>query len=260
MIFDTHTHYDDRAFDSDRAEVIGRLKESGVGAAVAVAASAESLKKVTDMAHTYDFVYGALGLHPDEVGDLTPEVKDEIARGLSDPKIVAAGEIGLDYHWDVRPRDEQKACFISQIEMALDAGKPIIVHSRTANQDTMEIISGIYGNGDGRNAKKKGVIHAYPGSAEMAKAYTAMGFFLGIGGVLTYTTSKKLKKVVSEIPCEYLLLETDCPYLSPESQKGERNWSGNLHEVVDAIASIKGMSPEEVEKVTWDNAVRLFLG
>ena len=258
MIFDTHAHYDDHAFDDDRDEVLRGMAAGGVGRVIDVGSTVRSLPVVKELADRYDFVYGALGLHPDEAGSLTEEVLSEIREMISDPKIVAVGEIGLDYHWDVEPHEVQAACFRKQIALALDLEKPIIVHSRTAAADTMTVVAEMYGSGRGREARRKGVIHAYPGSLEQAKTYAEMGFFLGIGGVLTYQTSKKLKKVVAGMPLSALLLETDCPYLSPESRRGERNTSLNLPEVVHAIAEIKGVSPEEVEKVTWDNAERLF--
>ncbi len=258
MIFDTHAHYDDRAFDGDRDEILMSLPPAGVGRVIDVGASVRSLTAVRELTAKYDFVYGAAGIHPDDVGDLTDEVVRTIREMIEDPKIVAVGEIGLDYHWDVEPHDVQISCFRRQISLALDCGKPIIVHSRTAAADTMDVVREMYGSGRGRDAAKKGVIHAYPGSLEQAKIYAEMGFFLGIGGVLTYRTSKKLKKVVAGMPLQTLLLETDCPYLPPESRRGERNTSKNLPEVVRAIAEIKGVSEREVENVTWDNAMRLF--
>ncbi len=259
MIFDTHAHYDDHAFDEDREEVLESLAAGGVGRVIDVGSTPASLARVKALADRYDFVYGAAGLHPDDVGGLTEEVLSEIREMLSDPKIVAVGEIGLDYHWDVEPHEVQADGFRRQIDLALDTGKPIIVHSRTAAADTMAVIAEKYGSGRGREAPRKGVIHAYPGSLEQAKVYREMGFYLGIGGVLTYATSKKLKKVVAGMPLSALLLETDCPYLPPESRRGTRNTSLNLPEVVRAVAKIKNVSPEEVEKVTWDNAERLFL-
>ena len=259
MIFDTHAHYDDHAFDDDREAVLASLIPGGVGAVIDVGSTVRSLGQVKELADSHDFLYGAVGIHPDEVGGLTPAVSGRIREALSDPKIVAVGEIGLDYHWDVEPHDVQIRCFREQIDIALEMKKPIIVHSRAANRDTMEVIAEAYGGGAGKAAAKKGVIHAYPGSLEQAKIYTELGFCLGIGGVLTYPTSKKLKKVVAGIPLDYLLLETDCPYLTPEPHRGERNCSLYLEAVARAISEIKGVTAEEVEKATWDNAERLFL-
>lgn len=254
MIFDTHAHYDDSQFDGDRDEVLRSLAGSGVGAVVDVGSTKKSLTDIRDLVSRYEFVYGAAGLHPDDAGDLTPETADLIRELLEDPRFVAVGEIGLDYHWDVLPHEEQIRCFKEQIGIAREAGKPIIVHSRTAAADTMGVIRGMYQPGGDR----QGIIHSYSGSLEQAKIYVSLGFFLGIGGVITYPTSKKLKKVVEGIPLEYLVLETDSPYLAPEPFKGTRNTSALLTWMVKAIAEIKGTSEEEVERVTWDNAVRLF--
>lgn len=295
MIFDTHAHYDDKAFEEDRDAVLASLRGAGVGRVIDVGASVRSLKRIPELAAQYDFLYGALGLHPDEVGQLTDEVREQITRGLKNPKMVAVGEIGLDYHWDVEPHEVQIRCFKEQIRIALQAEKPIIVHSRSAAEDTMSVIEELYGagspakkvakqealkklqpdsyvevpgkewvwkkeipEGPGHHVKRKGIIHAYAYSAEHARIYTGLGFFLGIGGVLTYQNSRKLKKVVKEIPLEYLVLETDCPYLAPEPHRGERNSSAYLPEVVKAIAAIKEVPEAEVEAVTWENACRLF--
>ena len=315
MIFDTHAHYDDRAFDGDREQVLASLAGAGVGRIIDVAASVPSLERVKAMADRYDFVYGALGLHPDEVGThsrhagepfslsggtggsvsgLTPEIREWLRQALTDPKIAAVGEIGLDYHWNIEPREVQIRCFKEQILLALEAGLPILVHSRSAAEDTLNVILEMYGPGEkgrkvakqeavkkllpeqysavpgkewvwkkevpegpGFRAEKKGIIHAYAYSPEQARIYTGLGFMLGIGGVLTYGNSRKLKKVVREIPLEFLVLETDCPYLAPEPHRGERNWSGYLRSVVRAIAEIKEISEAEVEQVTWENACRL---
>ena len=229
------------------------------------------------------------------VTGLTDGVVSRIRQLLTCPKVVAVGEIGLDYHWDTEPHDVQIACFKTQIEIAVDAGKPIIVHSRSAAADTLRVIEAMYGEGrpaakmakaeaersltpeeyavvpgkewvyrkavprgPGADLPQKGVIHAYAYSPEQAKIYTEMGFYLGIGGVLTYRNSRKLKKVVSRIPLERLVLETDCPYLAPEPHRGERNDSRYLREVVRAIAEIKETDEMTVEHVTWENACRLF--
>lgn len=271
MIFDTHAHYDDHQFDTDREEVLSALSAAGVGRIVDVGSTVESLDRVREIADTHDFALGAVGLHPDEVGGLTPAVMRKMREMLEDPKIAAVGEIGLDYHWDVEPHDVQIRCFQEQIRLAWETRKPIIVHSRTAAADTMAVIQEMYGkNGEcGRRypelaeefdsgSRVPGIIHSYSGSYEQAKIYTALGFYLGIGGVVTYPTSKKLKKVVKNIPLDHLVLETDCPYLSPEPVRGTRNTSANLRYVVRAVAEIREISGEEVERVTYANAERIF--
>ncbi len=272
MIFDTHAHYDDKAFDADREDVLARLPGFGVGRIVDAGSTPGSLQRVKEIADTHDFIYGALGLHPDEVGALTDDLMTEFEKMLADPKIVAVGEIGLDYHWDVEPHDVQIRCFKEQALLAARMALPIIVHSRAAAEDTLRTVQELYGAGgealpliplsadDGTDplAGRRGVIHAFAYSVEQAKIYVSMGFYLGIGGVVTYKNSKKLKRIVTEMPLERLLLETDCPYLTPEPHRGERNTSANLSCVAETIAALKGITREEVERVTWDNACHLF--
>ncbi len=270
MIFDTHAHYDDSLFDGDRDEVLAGLPAAGVGRVVDAGSTVRSLSRIRELTGKYEFVYGAAGLHPDEVGGLTDEVLAEIRSLLENPKFVAVGEIGLDYHWDVEPHDVQIRCFKEQIRLAHEMKKPVIVHSRAAALDTMTVIQEMYGQdgelagsggglADYREGRRvPGVIHSYSGSYEQAKIYTGLGFCLGIGGVVTYRTSKKLKKVVAGIDLSYLVLETDCPYLTPEPRRGERNTSAMLSYVAEAVAGIKGVSRETVEDVTWRNAERLF--
>lgn len=259
MIFDTHAHYDDEAFDSDREAMIGSLQENGIAHVIDVGASKDSMPKVKAIADRYDFIYGALGMHPDEVGDIDDALWDELENGLSDPKIRAVGEIGLDYHWDIQPHEVQIHWFEKQIELALAHKMPILIHSRNAAEDTMDVIQKWYGKGaPGEKLARKGIVHCYSYSLEQAKIYTAMGFYLGIGGVVTFKNSKKLKKVVCEIPLESLLLETDCPYMAPEPNRGKRNSSLYLPHVVKAIAELKGITESEVEEVTYRNAMDLF--
>ena len=290
MIFDTHAHYDDEQFDNDReallaslfrldesaagagttgpAEAVGRIgagltEAAGrIGAVVDVASTPESLSRVMTLAETYDKIYAAIGIHPDEVGSITDDVWQEIRDDLAKPKTVAVGEIGLDYYWDKESHDLQEYWFRKQIELAHEFDKPINVHSRAAAEDTMRIIKDLYGEGvRGRRPDQPacpGIIHCYAYSVEMARDYVKMGFMLGIGGVVTYKNGRKLKEVVEAIPLEHLVLETDCPYLSPEPHRGKRNSSLNLPYVVQTIAELKGVTAEEVEKVTWENACRVY--
>lgn len=259
MIFDTHAHYDDDAFSEDREKMISSLPGAGISHIIDVGASKRSMPIVKEIADTHDFVYGALGMHPDEVGDFDDELLDFMKRGLEDPKIVAVGEIGLDYHWDVHPHDVQAHWFMEQIKIAWDHEMPILIHSRSAAADTMDIIEKMYGKGaPGEHIKRKGIMHCYSYSLEQAKIYTEMGFYLGIGGTVTFKNAKKLKRVVTEIPLQHLVLETDCPYMAPEPHRGTRNSSLNLPYVVAEIARLKGINPEEVEDVTCANAMDLF--
>ena len=275
MIIDTHVHYDDEAFDADREELIGSLQENNIGFVLDIGSTKESLPKIRSLMDRYDFVYGAMGLHPDEIGDLTDELLGEIREDMKNPKVLAVGEIGLDYYWNKEEQELQKAAFRKQINLALECGKPVVIHSREAAADTLEILREMYGKGSLWEAlhgsapaasgtasgptERKGVMHCYSYSAELARIYTReLGFYLGIGGVVTFKNAKKIKEVVADTPLEYIILETDCPYLAPVPYRGKRNCSLYLPYVVQAIAELKGVSPEEVERITEENARRLF--
>ncbi len=259
MIFDTHAHYDDAAFDADRDELIASLPEHGIGCVIDVGASADSQQKILEMVDKYDNIYGALGVHPDEVGDIDEALWQVICEGLNHPKIVAVGEIGLDYYWDKEGHDVQEKYFREQIELAMAKKLPILVHSREAAEDTMRILREYYGRGGvGESIEHKGIIHCYSYSVEQAREYVKMGFYLGIGGVVTFANAKKLKQVVEAIPLTSLLLETDAPYLAPKPHRGKRNSSLYLPYVVEQIAALKGISAQEVEEATWQQAAALF--
>ena len=260
MIIDTHVHYDDEAFDADREELLAKLPEAGIGRVIDIAASAESLDRVVSLTERYDFVYGAVGLHPDEVGDLTDEVLRKIEVYINMPKIVAVGEIGLDYYWDREAHERQIEAFRTQIRIAQAHGKPIVIHSREAAADTIAVVTELYGKGSpGEHMPQKGVMHCYSCSPELAEIYTnKLGFCLGIGGVVTYKNSH-LAAFMDKVPLEDILLETDAPYLAPEPYRGKRNASAYLPHVVDAIAEIKGISREKVTEQTTENARRLFV-
>lgn len=250
-IIDTHTHYDDEAFDADRDELIESLYQSGIESIVNAGSTASSLKKVIELTAKWDNMYGALGIHPDEANDLTAELYEEIREELNNPKIVAVGEIGLDYHWMVCPKELQAQKLVMQLELARESDKPVIIHSRDAAADTFSLLDE---NANGLT----GIIHCYAYSVEMAKEYVKKGFLLGIGGVVTFPNAKKLKEVVKEIPLSSLVLETDCPYLAPVPYRGKRNNSAYLTYVADEIAKIKGFERAEVIEKTTENAKRLF--
>lgn len=251
MIFDTHAHYDDRQFEEDRAELLGSMQEQGVGMIVDAGSDIASWDKIGQLTEQYPFIYGAIGVHPDEVGELDEEKMQRMEKLLSGEKMVAVGEIGLDYYWDKENRDLQKMWFIRQLELARQLDLPVIIHSREAAADTMEIMK--------QHAKGlDGVIHCFSYSPEQAKEYVKMGFYLGIGGVVTFKNAKKLKEVVQEIPLEALVLETDSPYLAPVPHRGKRNNSQNLVYVAEEIAALKGVSYEEVVRQTTENAKKLY--
>ena len=255
MIFDTHAHYDDEAFDEDREEVLSSLQEKGVGTVVNICASPASLKRITELTEKYSFVYGAAGIHPDHAGELTEEMFAEISRLANMEKIVAIGEIGLDYYWDTAPHEVQRQWFLRQLDLAVEKDLPVVIHSREASQETLEIMREAYKKSGG---KLRGVIHCFSGSAEIAREYIDMGFYIGVGGVVTFKNGKKLKEVVETMPLDKLVIETDCPYLAPVPFRGKRNSSLLLPHVVEVISEIKGISREEVERITWDNAHRLY--
>ena len=255
MIFDTHAHYDDEAFDEDRDAVLSSLQEKGVGAVVNICASPASLAGIRGLTEKYSFVYGAAGIHPDHAGELTEEMFGEISRLAEEEKIVAIGEIGLDYYWDTAPREVQREWFLRQLDLAIEKDLPVVIHSREATQETLEIMRNAYQQSGG---KLRGVIHCFSGSAEIAKEYTDMGFYIGVGGVVTFKNGKKLKEVVETMPLEKLVIETDCPYLAPVPYRGKRNDSTLLKLVIEEIAALRGLTAEEVEALTEVNARELY--
>lgn len=252
MIFETHAHYDDEKFDEDRDALLSSMKENGIGRIINVSANLESLENTRKLMEQYPFIYGAFGLHPDEVGDLNEDVMERM-RGLCRlEKAVAVGEIGLDYYWDKENHEKQQYWFRRQIALAREEKLPMIIHSREAAADTLRVMK------EEKSEEIGGVIHCFSYSAEMAEEYLKMGFYLGIGGVVTFKNAKKIKEVVQMAPMERILLETDSPYLAPVPYRGKRNSSLYLPYVVREIAEIKGISEEEVIEMTEKNAVRLF--
>lgn len=252
MIFDTHAHYDDKAFEQDREQLLGSLKEHNVGYVVNVGASLRGARESMALASRFSNVYAAAGIHPDEVGCMNEDVMEELRSMCRLEKTVAVGEIGLDYHWNVETKEVQKKWFVEQLKLAKEVNLPINVHSRDAAQDTLDIIKAEHAGSTG------GVIHCFSGSLEMAREYVRMGYYLGIGGVVTFKNGKTLKQIVKEIPIEYLVTETDCPYLAPEPFRGKRNDSSYLNYVIKGIADLKELSIEETEEVLFENAKKLY--
>ncbi len=251
MIFDTHAHYDDEQFDSDREELIASLPELGVETIVNVGASLKGCRASMEFAKKYPHFYAAVGVHPDSCGELNEETFAELEKWCQEEKVVAVGEIGLDYHWDVEPRDVQKRWFIRQIELARKLNLPINVHSRDAAEDTFTVIK--------EHAQGlKGIIHCFSGSKELAVEYVKLGFHIGVGGVVTFKNGKKMKQVVEAVPLERIVLETDCPYLAPEPYRGKRNNSSYIKYMAEEIGRIKGVSFEEVLAVTTENAKKIY--
>ena len=251
MIIDTHAHYDDGQFDADREELLGSMKEGGIGLIVNAGSTVASWDKIVELTAKYPFVYGAVGVHPDEVGELDEEKFLRMADLLDRDKIVAVGEIGLDYYWDKEKHDLQKEWFVRQLGLAREKEMPVIIHSREAAADTFDIMKQ-------HAAGMKAVIHCYSYSPEMAREYVKMGYYIGVGGVVTFKNAKKLKQVVQEIPLESIVLETDCPYLAPVPYRGKRNCSLYLPYVAEQIAELKGTTVEEVIQQTEKNSRELY--
>ena len=255
MIFDTHAHYDDEAFDEDRDQLLSSMKDGGVGCIVNVCASAGGFGGTLELMKAYPFVYGAVGVHPDDAGIMTQDTLDEIRRLSHMEKMVAIGEIGLDYYWHKEEAEhkQQQEMFRAQMDIAREEKLPFMIHSRDAAEDTLEIVKEYM-----KKDMSGGIIHCFSYSKEIAAEYLKMGLYLGIGGVGTFKNAKKIKEVVQMAPMERILLETDSPYLAPVPYRGKRNSSLYLPYVVREIAELKGISEEEVIETTEKNAVRLF--
>ncbi len=252
MIFDTHAHYDDEAFAEDRESLLSGMKEAGVEYIVNVGASMASSQRSVALAEKYPFIYAAVGVHPDEVGELNEEKLMQLREWTKLDKVKAIGEIGLDYYWDKESHAQQKHWFLRQMELASERKLPMIVHSREAAKDTLDMIRAA------KPLELTGVIHCYSYSPEQAREYLNMGYYLGIGGVLTFKNAKKLKETAEYAPLSQLVLETDCPYLAPAPFRGKRNDSAKIRYVAEELAVIKGVTPEEILRITNENAKKLY--
>ena len=252
MIFDTHAHYDDPVYEKDREELFEAMRAEGVGMITDIGADIASTKKAAELSNTYEFVYAAAGVHPSEVYSLEEADMDFLLEMAKNPKVVAIGEIGLDYHYEDTVREVQKKWFIRQLELAKEVKLPVVIHSRDAAQDTLDIMKDIHAEDIG------GVIHCFSYGWEMAKIYLDMGFYLGIGGVVTFKNAKKLKEVVQRAPMDRLVLETDAPYLAPEPYRGKRNASHYLKYVAEEIAALRSMAPDEVIHITEENGKQMY--
>lgn len=247
-IFDSHAHFDDERFDDYRDELLGMLPNMGVGRIVNCAVDEHSAAKVLEICDRFPYCLAAVGYHPCNIPDGEPDLAP-ILPFFDDNRVVAVGEIGLDYYWEKDKSEAQKKWLRAQIEFANEHSLPVIIHDRDAHADTLEIL---------KELKPSGVVHCFSGSAEMAAEILKLGMYIGMGGVLTFKNSKHCKQVVECVPLERLLLETDAPYLAPEPYRGKTNHSGLIIRVAEAVAEIKGVSVDEVLKITFDNAKRLF--
>ncbi|MBU5429047.1 TatD family hydrolase [Kineothrix sp. MSJ-39] len=249
MIIDSHAHYDDEAFEEDRDSLLQFMQDNGIEKIINVGANIKGSRASIALSEQYSFIYAAVGVHPSDTEELDEEKMAWLKEVSAKKKVVAIGEIGLDYYWPEPDREIQKKWFIKQMELAQEVNLPVIIHSRDAAQDTIEIL---------RQFPANGVIHCYSYTKESAKEFLKMGYYFGIGGVLTFKNAKKLKEAVMEIPMERILLETDSPYLAPEPNRGKRNSSLNIPYVVKELAQLKGISEEEVVNIATENTKKLF--
>lgn len=255
MIFETHAHYDDEKFDPDRVELLSHLlRENNIGKIVNVGATFKGCKESIALAEKYDDVYAAIGIHPEEIDEINDEIIEWLRQNSSNPKVVAIGEIGLDYYWvkEEEQRAKQRLWFNKQMDLAKELEMPVIIHSRDAAEDTLNTIK-LY-----NNSHIKGIVHCYSYSKEIAMEYVKMGWYIGVGGVVTFKNAKKLVETVEAVPLESIVLETDCPYMAPVPHRGERNSSIFLSHVAEKIAEIKNISVAEVENVTYQNALNIY--
>lgn len=252
MIFESHAHYDDEAFNEDRETLLAQMREGGIEYIVNVGASIQTSQNTVELTERYDFIYGALGVHPNEAAEFNEEKLMWLKEKSKLPKIVAIGEIGLDYYWEEPSHDVQKKWFERQLELAKEVKLPVIIHSRDAARDTFDLMKALHAEECG------GVVHCFSYTKEMAREALALGFFIGVGGVVTFSNAKKLKEAIEYIPLESILLETDCPYLAPAPNRGKRNSSLNLPYIAKQIAELKSISYEQVVEITNQNAKKLF--
>lgn len=252
QIFDSHAHYDDEDFDLDRSDLLLELQESGVIGIINCSSSYESVNKTCELIKKYEFIYGAIGIHPENADEFNEERLKEFEEILkSNKKIVAVGEFGLDYHWDENPsKDIQKKVMREQMKLAETFDLPVIIHDRDAHADTLEIIKEF--------PKVKGVVHCFSGSVEFANELLKLGYYIGVNGVVTFKNAKKVVEVIKSVPLDRILVETDCPYLSPEPNRGKRNRSDYIEYVIDKIAIIKEMDGAEISRKVNDNLYKLM--
>ena len=252
MLIDTHVHLDDKKFDGDRNILIENLKNNNVELVINIAADLQTSVASVDLANKYDNVYAAIGVHPHSAKEVNTMVMEQLRELAQNEKVIAIGEIGLDYFYDNSPRDVQRKWFIEQLKLAKELDLPIIIHTRDAAGETFEILK------NNQNGNVKGVLHSYSGSPEMALEYIKMGFYIALGGPVTFKNARVVREVAEAVPLDKLLLETDCPYLTPEPYRGKRNEPVYVKYVAEKIAEVKGVTYEQLVKATNANAKKLF--
>lgn len=252
MIFETHAHYDDKAFDEDREELLELLPKEGIEYVVNISSEIKNVESTIKLMESYPYIYGTIGVHPGATKELNEESLLWLKDKAKHPKVVAIGEVGLDYYWDTPDRKIQQKWFARQMEMARELDLPLVIHSRDAANDTYNMLK------EAKAEEIGAIIHCFGYGVEQARQYLNMGFYLGIGGVVTFKNGRKLKEVVDFAPLDQLVLETDSPYLSPEPYRGKRNSSLNLKYIIEKIAQIKNVDYETVVKVTSENAKKFY--
>jgi TatD DNase family protein len=251
MLFDTHAHYDDEAFDADRDELLASMPGRGVGLIVNPGITVETSRTAVELAARHPHVYAAVGIHPENCEGFSPEWMEEIRALAARPKVVALGEIGLDYYWGQPPvRELQREVLRRHMALARELDLPVIVHDREAHADCLAVVKEF--------PEVEGVFHCYSGSAEMARELVKLGWMLSFTGSITFKSARKAPEVIAEIPLDRIMIETDSPYLTPAPNRGKRNDSGSVRVVAEKIAEIRGLPAEEVERLTWENGKRFF--
>ena len=250
-IFDSHAHYDDPQFDPDREQLLGWvLQEKGVVGILNMGADLKSCRLTQELTRRYDYIYGGVGIHPECAKELPEDWLDQVRTLLREPKMVAVGEIGLDYHWlDECPKDRQQEVFAAQLELAQELALPVVIHDREAHGDTLEFL---------KKYKPAGVVHCFSGSWETAKEILNLGMYLGLGGVVTFKNARHAVEVAQKIPLDRLLLETDAPYMAPVPCRGKRNDSSLIAYVAEKIGELRGMDPQAVLNIAAENTCKLF--
>ena len=247
-IFDSHAHYDDKWFDENRDELLSSMNENGVCNIVNASVNFQSTEYALKLAEKYPFIYTTVGFHPENLEDLTDNYIEKMAKYLENPRVVAIGEIGLDYHWDI-PKDKQKVVFEEQLKLAIDTNTPVVVHDREAHGDTMEFL---------RKYKPKGLMHCFSGSVELMREVVKLGMSISLGGVVTFKNARHSVEVAKEVPLDRLLLETDAPYMAPVPFRGKQCNSTMIAYVAEKIAELRNMTPQEILDITKENALRLY--
>lgn len=251
MIFDSHAHYDDSQFNEDRALVLKEIQENGVIGVLNCGSDLRGMNMSIELANSYDFIYAAVGIHPEYAQVVNEELIEEMRSHAKNPKVRAIGEIGLDYYWEENPpREVQKKAFRMQMQLARELKLPVVIHDREAHQDTLEIMKEF--------SDVKGVVHCFSGSVEFAKECLKLGYYIGITGVVTFKNAKVIKEVAKIVPLDKLLVETDCPYMAPTPYRGKRNQSDYIQYIIEEIAQLKGITKEEVEENTIKNGKNLL--